>query len=203
MPERKINITLATLESHNHIVGDIKRGMKIYERGGVDLVEQEPGYFVGRVPHKGTDTKVVSLRFTRDGQDLDYHHCDCSWRQRGTPKPICRHIVAAVLEIQGGIPESKLELGKKHWMEYCVSDDDTAKAIGSGGLEVLATPRLVALMEQAAYTLLEDALDDGQTSVGTNIDISHIEPSPVGIMVEIEAVITSVKGHTVTFEGKR
>ena len=107
--EGKICVTIATLESHNHIIGDIERGIKIYERGEADLNEMEPGLYVGCIPHKGNTYKTVSLRFTRDGQDLDHHHCECCWNNGN---PICRHKVAAVLHLQGGIPESKLELGK-------------------------------------------------------------------------------------------
>ena len=189
-------VTLATLESHNHILGDIERGIKIYERGGIDFIEQEPGFFLVRVPHKG-NMKTVSLKFTPDGQDLEHHHCDCCWHSRN---PICRHKVAAVLAIQGGIPASNLVLGKTYWFESCVADKDTARAIGSGNLDVLATPVLITLMERSAYMLLEDELDEGQTSVGTNISISHTVSSPVGIMLEIEAKITSVRGRTITFE---
>jgi len=195
--DQKHSVTLATLESHNHIVGDIERGIKVYQQGGVEFEERQPGFYWARVPHKG-GFKMVTLNFSRDGQDIEQFSCHCTIDDRDPP--VCRHVVAAVLALQGGIPESKLELGKKYWMEHCVRDEDTARAIGSGGLEVLATPRLIALMESAAYTLLEDALEEGQTSVGTNINISHTAASPVGIMVEIEAKITAVKGRTITFE---
>ena len=197
MSERKIKVSLATMESHNHIIDDMERGVKIYERGGVEIMENEPGLYIARVPHK-SEFKTVSVRFTRDGQDIEHHHCDCTWKYN--EPPICRHVVAAVFAIQGYIPESKIELGKKYRIEHCVKYEDTAKVVGSGGLEVLATPRLIALMECAAYTLLEDALEDGQTSVGTNINIVHTAASPVGIMIEVEAEITSVRGRTITFE---
>ena len=197
MPERKINVTLATLESHNHIVGDIERGVKIYEHGGIDLMEREDGQYWAHVPHKG-ETKAVTVTFTPDGQDIEQHSCHCSFRASGNP--VCRHVVAAVLAIQGGIPESELALGKRYWFASFVEDKDTAAAIGSGDLEVLATPRMIALMEHAACMALEDALDDGQTSVGTSINVSHTAASPVGIQIEIEAIITSVKGRSITFE---
>ena len=197
MPERKINVTLATLKSHNHIIDDIERGVKVYERGGVDFMEREDGQYWVQVPHKN-ETKAVTVTFTRDGQDIEQHSCHCSFRAHGNP--ICRHVVAAVLTIQGGIPDSMLDIGKMHWLDHCVTEEDTAIAVGSGGLEVLATPRLIALMEQAAYITLEDILEDGQTSVGTNINVDHTAASPVGIMVEIEAKVTSVRGRTIVFE---
>ena len=67
-------------------------------------------------------------------------------------------------------------------------------------MDVLATPVLITLMERAAYMLLGDELDEGQTSVGTNISVSHTVSSPVGIMLKIGAKITSVRGCTITFE---
>lgn len=197
MKERKIAVSLVTLESHNHIVGDIERGIKIYNSGGIEFEEQNSGLFWAHVPHK-SETKVVTITFTRDGQDIEHYSCHCSWRSNGNP--LCRHVVAAVLAIQGGIPDSKLELGKTHSFEYCVADKDTARALGSGDLEVLGTPALITLMEHAAYTLLEDTMKEGQTSVGTSINITHTAASPVGILVEIEAKIISVSGRTITFE---
>ena len=113
--------------------------------------------------------------------------------------PLCRHVVAAVLAIQGDVVESVLEIGQTYWFESCVTEKDTARVIGSGDLEVLATPRLITLMEHAAYTLLEADLEEGQTSVGTNINVSHTAASPVGTLIEIEAKITSVRGRTINF----
>lgn len=193
----KICVTLATLESHNHIIGDIERGVKVYNQGGVEFDEREPNTYWVRVPHKG-NFKTVTIKFTRDRQDIEYSTCDCTLDYK--EPPVCRHVVAAVLAIQGEVIESILELGQTYWFESCVYEKDTARAIGSGDLEVLATPRLITLMEHAAYTLLEAGLEEGQTSVGTNINISHSAASPVGIMLEIEAKITSVRGRIITFE---
>ena len=49
----KIAVSLATLESHDHIIGDIERGVKIYKQGGIEFVEQAPGSYLGHVPHIG------------------------------------------------------------------------------------------------------------------------------------------------------
>jgi len=197
MPDKNIAVTLTTLESHNHIVGDIERGVKVYKSGGVEFEEREPGVYWARVPHKG-DFKTVMVTFSKDEQDLEDHHCDCTWNYK--EPPVCRHVIAAVLAIQGGIADTKLTLGASHWLDHFVTDNDTAEAVGSGGLEVLATPVLITLMERAAYILLEDLLEEEQTSVGTNINVSHTAASPVGITIEVEAKITSVKGRTITFE---
>ena len=101
----KISVTLDTLERHNHIIGDIPRGVKIFEGGGVEFMEPEPDYYIARVPHKKGTTKTVSVTFTQDGRDIEHSHCDCSWRSGGNP--VCRHVTAAILAIQGGIVEAE------------------------------------------------------------------------------------------------
>jgi len=99
----------ATLESHNHIVGDIERGIKIFKNHGVEYVRDDPTYYRAIVAHKGDDYKSVSITFTRDGLDLDDFSCGCAaLRNQGA---LCRHVVAAVLEIQGGFPVTNLTLG--------------------------------------------------------------------------------------------
>jgi len=197
MSDNNIAVTLTTLESYNHIIGDIERGVKVYKSGGVEFDEREPGVYWARVPHKH-GCKVVSVVFTRDGSDIKGHTCDCTLDYKNPP--VCRHVVAAVLAIQGGIADTKLTLGASHRLEHFVTDKDTAEVVGSGGLEVLATPVMITLMERAAYILLEDLIEEGQTSVGTSINVSHTAASPVGITVEIEAKIISVKGRSITFD---
>jgi predicted thioesterase len=194
----KIAVTMATLESHNHIVGDIERGVKIYERGGVDFTEQEPGQYVAKVPHKGNDFKTAMVTFTRDGQDIDEHHCSCCWRSSGNP--LCRHVVALVLAVQDGIVESKIVIGKSATVSVKVDESNTALAVGSGSLPVFATPMLIALMEQTACEVLADALSDGETSVGTLINVQHSAASPIGSTITATATITAVFGRKITFQ---
>ena len=78
-----------------------------------------------------------------------------------------------------------------------VSDADTAIAAGSGDLPVLATPRMVALMEQAACTALAPALPPEATTVGVHVDVRHRAPSPVGATVTATARVMSVSGARV------
>ena len=191
-----ISVTLATLESHNHYVGDIERGVKIFKTGKVESEEFRPGFFLARVPHKGS-IKTVSFSFTRDGHDISKFCCDCSSRER--MPPVCRHLVAAVLALQNGIVESKLSLGKSAVAKTVVSEKNTAKAVGSGSLDVFATPMLVALMEQAACECLDDCMDVGQTSVGTMINIEHSKPSPIGAAITATATIEYVFGRRIEF----
>lgn len=84
--------------------------------------------------------------------------------------------------------------------QMTVGAEDTAAAVGSGDVPVLATPRLAALIEQAAVAALRGALDDGTTSVGTGVSIDHVSPTPVGGTVQAEAVLRHVNGRHLRFE---
>lgn len=81
-----------------------------------------------------------------------------------------------------------------------VNENNTADAIESGSLKVFATPMMVALMEKAAVSALSDYLDEGETTVGTGINISHVAASPVGIEVTATAEVTGVNGREITFK---
>ena len=78
-------------------------------------------------------------------------------------------------------------------LTFTVGPDDTARAVGSGSLEVLGTPRLMAWLEAATCAALE--LPEGQTSVGTRVELEHQAPSPVGAVVEVTASTTYVDGR--------
>lgn len=77
--------------------------------------------------------------------------------------------------------------------------EDTAQEVGSGDLLVYATPCMVALMEGAACDAVAGALDDGQTTVGTALNIEHVAATPVGLEVRAEAEVTAVEGKVITF----
>ena len=72
-------------------------------------------------------------------------------------------------------------------LTFTVTDDDTAAALGSGSLPVLATPRLLAWLEAATCEALEPLLSEGRTSVGTRADLQHSDASPVGATVIVTA----------------
>ncbi|HEL0565277.1 thioesterase family protein [Streptococcus equi subsp. zooepidemicus] len=74
---------------------------------------------------------------------------------------------------------------------YETQPKHSAQAMGSGGLEVLATPALVAFMEHAAFTLVQNQLKDKQTTVGSEIAIQHLAASKIG--QEVTIVITALK----------
>ena len=81
-----------------------------------------------------------------------------------------------------------------------VTDDDTALALGSGGLSVLATPRLLAWCEAATCRALEGRLPPGSSSVGTAVALQHLAPSAVGEAVTVVAVVGSIEGRRIGFE---
>jgi predicted thioesterase len=80
-----------------------------------------------------------------------------------------------------------------------VEEGDTALAIGSGDVPVLATPRLVTLLEQASVQALGDRLGPEKTSVGYEVQLAHLSPTPVGSEVTAEATLESVEGRRLTF----
>lgn len=81
-----------------------------------------------------------------------------------------------------------------------VTDDLTAAALGSGNVNVYATPALIALLEAAAINALSRHLDEGQTSVGTRLDVQHTAATPVGMMVTAAATLKEVDGRRLVFE---
>ena len=83
--------------------------------------------------------------------------------------------------------------------ELEVAEEDTAIAMRSGDVPVLATPRLVALCEQAAVEAAAAALGDGQTTVGMRVQIDHVAPIAVGTKVRAEAKLERVEGRRLRF----
>ena len=81
-----------------------------------------------------------------------------------------------------------------------VGGQDTAIAAGSGSLPVLATPRLAALMENAAMLAVVDSLGEGETTVGGQIELKHLRPSAVGAEVRATAVLLSAEGKKLSFK---
>lgn len=80
-----------------------------------------------------------------------------------------------------------------------VEREDTAEAVCSGALLVYATPCMIALMEGAACEAIAPAMEEGMSSVGTHLDISHVSATPVGMDVTAKAVVTEVNGREITF----
>jgi len=90
-------------------------------------------------------------------------------------------------------------VGLKGEAKLVVSDADTAVALGSGDVEVLGTPRLVALFEEATINAMRGVLEEGQSSVGMRVQIDHLQPTPVGAEVMVEAHLEKIEGRRITF----
>ena len=93
----------------------------------------------------------------------------------------------------------EITVGMKGEVFSDVERADTAKEVGSGSLLVYATPCMVALMEGAACEAIEEALAEGTTTVGMELNISHLSATPVGLEVRAEAEVTAVEGKVITF----
>ena len=85
-----------------------------------------------------------------------------------------------------------IELNKKFSQQFTVTENNTAKFMGSGDLDVLATPSLVAFMENAAKHYLNTFLTEDLGSVGSNININHIAPTLVNKEITINGEITKI-----------
>ena len=92
-----------------------------------------------------------------------------------------------------------LEPGLRAAFRYTVTGADTAAAVGSGEVPVLATPRVLALAEQATVAAVAGALEAGATTVGTRVELDHLAPSPVGAELSVQAVLERVEGRRLQF----
>jgi len=95
--------------------------------------------------------------------------------------------------------ELDLKPGLKARVEKTVVFADTACAVASGLAEVFATPSMIALMENAAYTAVSPYLPEGYSTVGAEISVQHMAATPVGLKVYAEAVLTQVEGRKLSF----
>ena len=92
-----------------------------------------------------------------------------------------------------------LKEGLVYTSKVIVTLDNCASAVGSGGLNVFATPSMVALMENAAMNAVAPHIEQGQTTVGTQITTSHIKASALGATISATATLTAVDGRRLTF----
>lgn len=93
-----------------------------------------------------------------------------------------------------------MEIGLNHISTVTVSTANTALSMGSGDMEVFATPSMVALMENAAMKAVAQHLPEGSTTVGAMMETSHIKPSTIGETVKAEAILEEVDGRKLTFK---
>ena len=94
----------------------------------------------------------------------------------------------------------ELKAGIKGEATVAVTESNTAASMGSGLLAVFATPSMIALMEQAAFTCVTPALEEGCGTVGTRLELEHSAPTPVGMTVTCESELTAVEGRKLVFK---
>jgi predicted thioesterase len=92
-----------------------------------------------------------------------------------------------------------LEVGSRFTWQKRVDPDMTADKWGNAGVEVLATPHLVGLFEATAVRAIQDALEPGQSTVGTVVNVRHLKATPVGDAVSLTAEVIEVDGRRVAF----
>ena len=93
----------------------------------------------------------------------------------------------------------KLEPGICGEQSVLVTEANTAKTMGSGTLDVFATPALVALAEKTCWQSVAPALEEGSGTVGTKLELEHTAPTPLGMTVTCHSELTAVEGRKLTF----
>lgn len=92
-----------------------------------------------------------------------------------------------------------LEVGTKHTESLMVTEENTARALGSGTVEVFGTPAMINLIEYTCAQSVQGELEQGQTTVGTHLDISHDAPTPIGMQVTCVSELVEVDGRALKF----
>lgn len=92
-----------------------------------------------------------------------------------------------------------LEIGLKGHQEMTVTDEFTAKTMGSGVLDVYATPAMLALMEKTAFTSVAPYLNEGCGTVGIKVEIEHVASSPLGMKITCDSELTAIEGRKLIF----
>lgn len=83
--------------------------------------------------------------------------------------------------------------------KYVVTSEYTAKHLGSGSVEVLATPAMILFMEHTCRVNVDKYLPENQTTVGTHVDVYHIKPAPIDSEITVEARLLEVDGRKLIF----
>lgn len=92
-----------------------------------------------------------------------------------------------------------LEAGIKGLQEVKVVESNTAKALGSGLLQVFATPAMIALMEETAWKSVAGEMEEGCGTVGTELNVKHLSATPLGMTVRCESELVEVDGRRLVF----
>ncbi len=93
-----------------------------------------------------------------------------------------------------------MEKKTQHSLTWEVTDDMTAKRIGTAGSKILSTPNMLSLMEACALELAKEYLEDGMTTVGAEAHVRHLAPTPVGMKVTATATLREIQGRKMWFD---
>ncbi len=93
----------------------------------------------------------------------------------------------------------EITVGLKGTVKETVNENNTAAKVGSGSLQVFATPMMIALMEKASCVALDGNLEEGNTTVGTMVNIEHVAATPLGMEITVNATVTAVEGRKISF----
>jgi fluoroacetyl-CoA thioesterase len=97
------------------------------------------------------------------------------------------------------LPMREIKIGLTGELAEVVTHELTANALGSGLVPALATPAMIALMENASVSAIREYLEAGETSVGIEVNVRHLAATPVGMRVRARAEVLSVDKRRVTF----
>ncbi len=95
-----------------------------------------------------------------------------------------------------------MEIGKVFTITETVTEDKLACSVGSGAVQVFATPMMIALIEKCAVACVQDELPEGDCTVGTLLNVSHVAATPLGMKVTATVTLTAVDGRKLTFSVK-
>lgn len=93
-----------------------------------------------------------------------------------------------------------LQLGMKGEATTTVVHENSAANVGAGGVEVFATPMMIALMENAAWRAVADSLEPGYVTVGTLVNVRHLAATPLGQQVRAAAELVEIDGRRLLFK---
>jgi fluoroacetyl-CoA thioesterase len=94
----------------------------------------------------------------------------------------------------------EVKLGMSGEATQIVTEQETAVKLGSGSVAAYSTPSLVSLMERASVAAIHGHMNDGQTSVGIEVSIRHLAPTPVGMHVKAHAILEEINGDHLKFK---
>ncbi|MEA2688155.1 MAG: fluoroacetyl-CoA thioesterase [Candidatus Eremiobacteraeota bacterium] len=93
----------------------------------------------------------------------------------------------------------KIEAGRTYQSQTRVEEWMTAEKAGNKGVAVLSTPMLLQLVEEAAMQCVAPVLDADEITLGTHVDLAHISPTPVGLIVRTEVEVLKVDGRRIEY----